>query len=91
MSDLIKKHSIKLTPEEVELVRRPIKGHGGWQSLLGELQWRLKPDNTVSLPVYTIERVRRYALEYGGGGWEQRLLDGILIALKRAGAHPENP
>ena len=91
MSDLIKKHSIELTPEEAELVRRPIKGQGGWQSLLEELQWRLKPDNTISLPVHTNERVRRYALDYGGVGWEQRLLDGILSALKRAGVDPDNP
>jgi hypothetical protein len=86
----VKEYTVQLTPEEAKLVRRPVVGEGGWQSLQKELQSRLKPDNKITLPKYLVQRARRYATEYGSGGWEQRLMYGILSAVERTGIDPAN-
>ena len=48
--------------------------HGGWQSLLVKLQRQLNR-STGEIILYSNdrERIRRYAFEYGNGGWESRL------------------
>lgn len=91
MPKSIRKFTVQLTTEEAELLRRPIEGEGGFQSLLRDLQANLKPDNTMTIPAYRIEPINRYAHEYGGGGFQQRLLEGVLSALRRAGVDPSSP
>ena len=84
-------HKVQLTPGEAELVRRPLRGQGGFQSFLEDLQRRLGTDNKVTLTAAMIKKIRRYAEDYGGGGLRQRLLEGLIAAIKRSGIDPANP
>lgn len=49
-------------------------GDGGWQGLLVALQALVQPDGSVNLTDALMERIQRYAFNYGNGGWETRLL-----------------
>lgn len=89
MAEGVKSYTAQLTPEEAEILRRPVEGEGGWQSLLRELQYRLKDDNTITLPMYTLRRTTSYARDYGGGGFEQAL-DMVLSAFKREGINKDD-
>jgi hypothetical protein len=62
--------------EIAELDRQHVstKGDGGWQRLIVTLQTRL--DRTTGRLVFNdgdLERISRYAFDYGSGGWENRL------------------
>ncbi len=47
---------------------------GGFQKLLITLQYLLDENSgTIELPDVLLERIPRYAFEYGNGGWENRL------------------
>ena len=47
---------------------------GGYQSLLVTLQTITEEDTRMmALPVHLISRIRKYAFDYGNGGWEDRL------------------
>lgn len=74
--------TIILNDEEAALVRKDIKGKGGHQSLLKKLQDKLKKDNTLELTPTEIERVLRYGMNYGQGGFQGRL-GAVAGALKR--------
>jgi len=77
--------TITLTNDEAELVRKEAVGKGGHQSLLRRLQKKLTDDNTLELTPTEIERILRYGLNYGQGGFQGRLA-AIAKALKRVGA-----
>lgn len=48
---------------------------GGWQSLLVKLQSQYDESTMViQLDDSDLERIPRYAFDYGNGGWEGRLL-----------------
>jgi len=47
---------------------------GGWQRLLVTLQKRVKRESgAIKLTPNLLERIQRYAFDYGNGGWETRL------------------
>ena len=47
---------------------------GGFQKLLVTLQYLLNEETgTIELPDILLERIPRYAFDYGNGGWENRL------------------
>ena len=47
---------------------------GGYQGLLVRLQNNTNPDTgALRLTPEDLERIRRYAFDYGNGGWEDRL------------------
>ncbi|PKK88221.1 MAG: aspartyl-tRNA synthetase [Candidatus Wallbacteria bacterium HGW-Wallbacteria-1] len=47
---------------------------GGWQSLLIKLQTQTnRHTGRIYLTLKDLERIRRYAFDYGNGGWENRL------------------
>ena len=47
---------------------------GGWQSLLVGLQNKLnRTTGELTLDIEDLERIPRYAFDYGNGGWESRL------------------
>jgi hypothetical protein len=49
---------------------------GGFQSLLVSLQNRInRATGDIDLTPYDLERISRYAFDYGNGGWENRLTD----------------
>lgn len=60
-------------------LRRPIRGRGGFQSLLRRLQADLQ-GNTLSVSPATAARIERYATRYGAGGFQSRL-HGLVSAL----------
>lgn len=62
----------KLLPSELSVIRRPIAGQGGMQSFLRELRPRIQEDGSLSLTAAEVKRVRRYAEEYGEGGFQER-------------------
>ena len=47
---------------------------GGFQKLMITLQYLLdEATGTIELPEVLLERIPRYAFDYGNGGWETRL------------------
>jgi hypothetical protein len=68
---------ITLNPVELEILFRQdpaTKDDGGWQRLLITLKELADPDTgEIEIPPRILERIRRYAFEYGNGGWESRL------------------
>lgn len=76
---------VVLTPEEMaELFRQPAdtKGDGGYQNLLVGMQNRIKRSTgQISLTAEELERIPRYAFDYGNGGWEARLQAIFLRSL----------
>jgi hypothetical protein len=68
---------ILTVPEIVELFIQPVrtKRDGGYQSLLVGLQQRInQATGQITLNRRDLERIPRYAFDYGVGGWENRLL-----------------
>jgi hypothetical protein len=74
--------TIRLTQEQAEPLRRKISGTGGMQTLLGTLQGKLTKGNTIILTMDEVERIRRYGMSYGRGGFQDRLA-GIARVLDR--------
>jgi hypothetical protein len=68
---------VTFTPDEVAVIDRQdpaTAGDGGFQKLLVRLQRRLdRSSNEIDLTVDDIEKIGRYAFDYGNGGWENRL------------------
>ena len=69
---------MKITLNENELNRlfdpAGTRGQGGFQSLLESLQARTeRTTGALKLTDDDLERISRYAFDYGNGGWENRL------------------
>ena len=47
---------------------------GGFQSLLVSLQSRVQANGDLILGLDDLERIPRYAFDYGNGGWENTLM-----------------
>lgn len=66
-----------LNQREVEILFRQgshTAHRGGFQWLLVQLQRRTKVNSgRIFLVPRDLERIRRYAFDYGNGGWEKRL------------------
>jgi hypothetical protein len=69
--------TVTLTPIELaELDRQDpaTKGNGGYQRLLVNLQNKVdRLTRRLTLTSRDLERIARYAFDYGNGGWEGRL------------------
>lgn len=66
---------VKLNAAELTELLKPNAGSGGWQSLLEGLQRKInKSTGEIVLTATDIERIQRYAFDYGNGGWEGRLI-----------------
>jgi hypothetical protein len=63
--------SIDLTPLGARILRKPIRGRGGFQSLLRKLQHQLDGRH-LEVSRADLSRLRRYASGYGGGGFQGR-------------------
>lgn len=64
------------------LLLRPVRGSGGWNSLLRSLQGKLERGGRLNLTPDEILRVRGYAEHHGVGGFQSRLAP-VLEALRR--------
>ena len=62
---------IQLSPAELNRIRRPVRGQGGFQSLLRKLQKQLDGD-LLEVSEADLERLVRYSFEYGQGGFQER-------------------
>ena len=69
--------SIELTAAEAMTLRKPIRGRGGFQSLLRRLQCQLT-GQLVDVTVADMERLRRYSVAYGRGGFQCRTRSAVL-------------
>ena len=50
------------------------RGNGGWQNLMISLQTKIdRQTGRLFLDDNDLERIARYAFDYGRGGWEKRL------------------
>ena len=79
--------TVTLTAGEIRLLKRQDpakKKDGGWQSLLVRLQTRVdKETGEITLTERDLERIPRYAFDYGNGGWESRLTGAFGRTLGR--------
>lgn len=68
---------MKLDRSELDILFRQdpaTKDDGGWQRLLITLQELTDPETgEIEIPGRILERIQRYAFDYGNGGWEDRL------------------
>jgi hypothetical protein len=71
MLDMGKLVSIDLTPREATILRKPIRGRGGFENLLRKLQQQLE-DRRLDVCPADVERRRRYSAAYGRGGFQRR-------------------
>jgi hypothetical protein len=78
--------TISLAPAAVAKLRRPVNGRGGFQTLLRKLAGQLN-GNQLSLDEQDIERLIRYTIAYGPGGFQERTsrVSGHGVAGRRAG------
>ena len=71
---------LELPESAIEALQRPVRGSGGFQTLLRQLQAELRDDHVLVLTPDLVSRIARYVHDYGRGGFQGRL-DGVLIAL----------
>jgi hypothetical protein len=64
---------ITLSDAELARLRRPIKGKGGFQTFLRNLQPKIRGHVLTLDGMAEIERFVRYWRGYGKGGFQQRL------------------
>lgn len=64
--------TIVLSETEVALLMKPIRGQGGFQTLLRSLQHSLR-GRVLTLAPTTVARIVRYRNKYGAGGFQGRL------------------
>lgn len=70
---------IELTPDQVAFLQQPLRGQGGYQSLLKRLQNNIC-GNLLKLTRSDCEKVVRYATKYGEGGFQTRLRSIVQLA-----------
>jgi hypothetical protein len=63
---------IQVSDDDLEQLMRPVRGHGGWQSLVRRLQ-RQVDGNVIELSEEDQKRILHYLLSYGTGGWQDRI------------------
>lgn len=66
--------TLHLTPQEIAVLRRPVNGQGGFQTLFRALQARLQASGDIELTDAQIGRIVRH-ISYRPGGFETRLDD----------------
>ena len=74
--------TIFLHGREKTLLMRPVRGQGGWNSLLRHLQGKLDRHGRMDLDSVEILRIRNYAEHHGVGGFQSRLAP-VLEAIRR--------
>ena len=76
---------VELTDEAARALRRPVRGQGGFQTLLRTLQSRLTEGNVLTLTPAVAGRIARYVHDYGQGGFQGRLgpvLDQLVLLAR---------
>lgn len=66
--------TVRLNEDEQKELAREAAGSGGFQSLIEALQQKLDPiTGHLALSTSDLEKIGRYAFDYGNGGFEGRL------------------
>ena len=79
----------ELTPDQVEYLSRPLRGQGGYQSLLARLQSNMN-GTRLRLTLDDCEKVVRYASQYGQGGFQERLRSIVQLAERALDGYRDN-
>ena len=67
--------TIVLNASETSELNKPNTGEGGFQGFLEHLQRQLdRHTGEITLTDADLEKIPRYAFDYGNGGWEDRLI-----------------
>jgi death on curing protein len=74
--------TITLEPDARRILMRPVRGSGGWNSLLRTLQHKIGKGGRLELAPDEILRIKSYAEHHGVGGFQSRLAP-VLEALRR--------
>jgi death on curing protein len=74
--------TLHLNAHEQSLLMRPVRGIGGWNSLLRSLQEKLNSNGRMELNPVEILRIRNYSEHHGAGGFQSRLQP-VLDAIRR--------
>ena len=64
---------LNLTASGAEMLARPIRGSGGFQTLLRALRTCRRSGSTIFVDGSIAERITRYSSSYGEGGFQGRL------------------
>ena len=63
--------NIRLSSAKLSRISRPVRGQGGFQSLLRKLQKQLD-GNLLEVPETDLEQLVRYSFAGGQGGFQER-------------------
>jgi|GEM_PF-97703 death-on-curing protein len=77
--------TITLDAKERSLLMRSVRGEGGWNSLLRNLQSKLDRGGRIDLTPTEIQRIRNYSEHHGVGGFQSRLAP-VLEGIRREAA-----
>jgi len=79
---------VPVTKDIANEIMKPVSGEGGYQDLMRKVQRNLT-DGTLHLDAEDLEKIPRYAEEYGQGGFEERLSP-LLSLLREQGLVPDS-
>lgn len=74
---------IDLADDDLEQLMRPVRGQGGWQSLVRRLQ-RQVSGHVIELSEEDQRRILHSLLSYGTGGWQDRIAAIVGVPRSRA-------
>lgn len=64
--------NIQLSPAEVARYRRPVRGQGGFQTLLRRISKQISAGGVLEISEGDLEKLIRYSFKYGQGGFQER-------------------
>jgi hypothetical protein len=64
--------NIQLSPAEVARYQRPVRGRGGFQTLLRRISKQISARGALEISEDDLEKLLRYSFEYGQGGFQDR-------------------
>ena len=63
---------IKLSSAEVARYTRPVRGQGGFQTLLRRISKQIAANGVLTISEGDLEKLIRYSFAYGQGGYQER-------------------
>lgn len=63
---------IQLSSAEVARYTRPIRGQGGFQTLLRRIAKQITANGVLTISESDLEKLIRYSFTYGQGGFQER-------------------
>jgi hypothetical protein len=63
---------IQLSTAEIARYGRPVRGRGGFQTLLRRIAKQISPGGVLTISEADLEKLLRYSFQYGQGGFQDR-------------------